>query len=244
MKKSLFVSMVMLFVGMTVNAQDYKKQSFIPEAAMPDAGIYLPAPPDTASYQFDYDFRQYWWGRKMREDKERAAQAKFDANFDVDSVLIGFAPSFGLLITPEKTPETYKLMCMIGIDGNHAVDRAKAKYMRKRPFAQFHEHTLQPQFEAELINNGSYPSGHTCRGWIFGLTLTELNPSRGNEIMKHAYEYGQSRVICGYHYQSDVDAGRLCASVGFAAVQSSDAFQKQMAKAKKEIAKVLTTNKH
>lgn len=32
----------MLFVGMTVNAQDYKKQSFIPEAAMPDAGIYLP----------------------------------------------------------------------------------------------------------------------------------------------------------------------------------------------------------
>ena len=59
MKKSLFVSIVMLFVGMTVNAQDYKKQSFIPEAAMPDAGIYLPAPPDTASYQFDYDFRQY-----------------------------------------------------------------------------------------------------------------------------------------------------------------------------------------
>ena len=118
-----------------------------------------------------------------------------------------------MLITPEKTPETYKLMCMIGIDGNHAVDRAKAKYMRKRPFAQFHEHTLQPQFEAELINNGSYPSGHTCRGWIFGLTLTALNPSRGNEIMKHAYEYGQSRVICGYHYQSDVDAGRLCASV-------------------------------
>ena len=30
--------------------------------------------------------------------------------------------------------------------------------MRKRPFAQFHEHTLQPQFEAELINNGSYPA--------------------------------------------------------------------------------------
>ena len=54
----------------------------------------------------------------------------------------------------------------------------------------------------------------------------------------------KSRVICGYHYQSDVDAGRLCASVGFAAVQSSDAFQKQMAKAKKEIAKVLATNKH
>lgn len=41
MKKSLFVSIVMLFVSITVNAQDYKKQSFIPEADMPDAGIYL-----------------------------------------------------------------------------------------------------------------------------------------------------------------------------------------------------------
>ena len=59
--------------------------------------------------------------------------------------------------------------------------------------------------------------------------------------IKRAYDYGQSRVICGYHYQSDVDAGRLCASVGYAAVHSSEAFQKQMAKAKKEIAKILAT---
>lgn len=243
MKKSLLINVIMLFICMTVNAQDYKNQSFIPEADMPDAGIYLPAPPDTASFHFDYDFRQYWWGRKMRENKERADQAKFDAYFDVDSVLVGFAPAFGMLITPEKTPETYKLICMIGMDGNHAVDRAKAKYMRKRPFAQFHEHTLQPQFEAELINNGSYPSGHTCRGWIFGLTMTELNPARGNEIMARAFEYGQSRVICGYHYQSDVDAGRLCASVGYAAVHASEAFQKQMVKAKKEIANLLGTKK-
>ena len=58
MKKSLFVSIVMLFVSITVNAQDYKKQSFIPETDMPDAGIYLPAPPDTASYQFDVQHRQ------------------------------------------------------------------------------------------------------------------------------------------------------------------------------------------
>ena len=43
------------------------------------------------------------------------------------------------------------------------------------------------------------------------------------------------------HYQSDVDAGRLCASVGYVAVHSSEAFQKQMAKAKKEIAKILAT---
>ena len=67
MKKSLLINVIMLFVCMTVNAQDYKKQSFIPESEMPDAGIYLPAPPDTASFHFDYDFHQYWWGRKMRE---------------------------------------------------------------------------------------------------------------------------------------------------------------------------------
>ena len=62
--------------------------------------------------------------------------------------------------------------------------------------------------------------------------------------MKHAYEYGQSRVICGYHYQSDVDAGRRSVP---ALVMLPSTHQKgsknKWPKAKKEIAKILTANK-
>ena len=58
----------------------------------------------------------------------------------------------------------------------------------------------------------SYPSSHAAAGWAVALVLSELNPDRAEPILKRGYEYGQSRVIAGYHYQSDVDAARLAAS--------------------------------
>ena len=49
---------------------------------------------------------------------------------------------------------------------------------------------------------------------------------------------GQSRVICGYHFQSDVDAGRLVASAVVARLHANDAFMIQLGKAKKEFAEL------
>ena len=48
--------------------------------------------------------------------------------------------------------------------------------------------------------------------------------------------YGESRVIAGYHWQSDVDAARLAASVAYAKLHTSDRFLEQMAAARKEFA--------
>jgi acid phosphatase (class A) len=45
-------------------------------------------------------------------------------------------------------------------------------------------------------------------------------------------------VIVGAHWQSDVDAGRNYACVGYIALQNNEAFQKQMRKAKEEYRKV------
>ena len=52
--------------------------------------------------------------------------------------------------------------------------------------------------------------------------------------MKTAYEMGQSRVRLGFHYQSDVDDGRLTGSVVFARLCSEPAFLQQLQKAQKE----------
>ena len=64
-----------------------------------------------------------------------------------------------------------------------------------------------------------------------------IDPAHAEEIMKVAYELGQSRVIVGFHYQSDVDAGRLCGSVTFARLQSMPEYQKMLEKAVKEFQK-------
>ena len=65
--------------------------------------------------------------------------------------------------------------------------------------------------------------------------LSELNPDRAEPILKRGYEYGQSRVIAGYHYQSDVDAARLAASAAVARIHSTPEFAEAMKKARREI---------
>jgi acid phosphatase (class A) len=45
-------------------------------------------------------------------------------------------------------------------------------------------------------------------------------------------------VIVGAHWQSDVDAGRNYACVGYIVLQNIPAFQEQMRKAKEEYRKV------
>ena len=64
--------------------------------------------------------------------------------------------------------------------------------------------------------------------------LSDINPAVADLLLAHGYEYGQSRVIAGYHWQSDVDAGRLGASVLYAKLHSNERFLEQLAKAQQE----------
>jgi acid phosphatase (class A) len=46
--------------------------------------------------------------------------------------------------------------------------------------------------------------------------------------------YGESRVIVGAHWQSDVDAGRLAAAAAYARMHTSERFLEQMRRARQE----------
>ena len=85
-----------------------------------------------------------------------------------------------------------------------------------------------------MRGEGSYPSGHTSRGWTTALLLAEINPANADTIFARGWMYGESRVIEGAHWQSDVDASRVGASIGYAALHTSPAFLEQLAKAKQE----------
>ena len=88
--------------------------------------------------------------------------------------------------------------------------------------------------EAELSGEGSYPSGHTMRGWTAALLLAEINPAAADALYARAWDYGVSRVIAGAHWQSDVDVTRVAASIGFSRLQTSARFQAEMAQAQEE----------
>lgn len=232
-KKTLWMLAVILCYGLTLQAQP-KGESYFTKDEMPDMVKFLPAPPDSTSVDFARDLHRYFWGKEMRNNPERAAMALRDAVFSLETILTEYEEAFGMKITKEGTPEIYKLL-LDGTETAHNIgSNPKRYYMRRRPFMRFNEPTLYPQDDDELRHNGSYPSGHTILGWSAALLMMEINPDRANEIMARGYQYGESRVIVGAHWQSDVDAGRLVASVAYAKMHTSDAFLKQMAKARKE----------
>lgn len=199
----------------------------------------LPPPPDTASARFAYDVEQYEWGKSMR-DTPRGDLAADDAELGDVGLTAAFSEAFGIDINPENTPQVYKLITGMREDaGDLATRHAKNYYMRTRPYIFFGEDTCVPDAQAGLAGNGSYPSGHTAKAWATALVLAELNPARQDAILKRGFEMGQSRVICGYHFQSDVDAGRVVGAAVVARLHADDAFNRQLAKAKKEMKKLI-----
>ena len=180
----------------------------------------------------------YKKGRLLR-NTPRGKLAAEDAEISKGAGLVkSFSEVFGSPITKEDAPELYKLLTRMSDDaGDKATRTAKNYYMRKRTFAFYGTDTCNTKEQAKLSKNGSYPSGHTARGWATALILSEINPARQDIILKRGFEMGQSRVICGYHWQSDVDAGRLVASAIVAAWHANLEFQAQLQKAKDEFAK-------
>lgn len=252
MKKSFFIRLaaaaLMLFaVAPMVSAQDAKPRKdhstkpevyFLNEGDVANSLYLLPAPPEGGTILFLYDKERYDWG-KLQRPTARGAQASADANVEADGVPRAFSGAFGVEISEATTPEVYKLVVGMREDaGDLATREAKNHYMRMRPFAFFDEETCNPAQQAELSTNGSYPSGHTAIGWATALVLAELNPDRQNEILKRGFDMGESRVICGYHFQSDVDAARLVASGVVARLHADPGFQAQLEKAKAEVAKL------
>ena len=174
------------------------------------------------------------WGKTQRNDAARTAIAVRDAVWSFDALMDELSVPFGLKISKEGTPEIYKLV----VNSLSTIDQMrvepKAYYMRKRPFVRFQEHMYTVNEEADLRNEGSYPSGHSQRGYAGALLLSEVNPDNANAIMARGYMYGESRVIVGAHWQSDVDASRLGGSIGLARLHTSPEFLAQLAKAQDE----------
>ncbi|SHE43603.1 acid phosphatase [Dysgonomonas macrotermitis] len=216
---------------------------YLEESEVANSLELLPPPPEASSILFLYDKSRYDWGLLQR-NTPRGDQAVQDARVDGNGVPMAFSEAFGVTITKENTPEIHKLVINMREDaGDLATRHAKDYYMRVRPFSFYNQMTCNPEQQQELSTNGSYPSGHTAIGWATALVLAEINTDRQNEILKRGYEMGQSRVICGYHFQSDVDAARLVASAVVARLHANDAFMTQLRKAKDEFTKLQSAGK-
>ena len=149
-----------------------------------------------------------------------------------------FSEPFGMEISAKKTPAIMNLLERGVLTLRKVGSKAKRHYMRRRPYDRFNEPTLVPAEEERLRTNGSYPSGHTARAWAMALLLVEVNPAAQDALLKYAYEWGQSRVIAGFHWQSDVDASKVLVSGAYPSLHTNETFMADMRKAQAEFKKL------
>lgn len=239
MKKILTTIIVTVTAIVSTSAQ---KTTYLTTEQLPNLIKCLPAPPAFDSPEFTNDIVQYAWGKQQRKDPKRAAIAKGDAIwYSLDSLFHQFAVPFGLEVTPESTPEIYKLLTTAIYTIDQMRVAPKAYYKRQRPFERYDEPMLTGEEDA-LRGEGSYPSGHALRGQICALVMAQIAPENADTLLYRAHIYAQSRIIAGAHWQSDVDASKNGATIGYCVLQNCPAFIEQMKKAQKEYRTLIIKN--
>jgi hypothetical protein len=73
-------------------------------------------------------------------------------------------------------------------------------------------------------------------GWAWALILSEIAPEQADAILARGRAFGQSRVICNVHWQSDVIEGRFLGAATVAILHADFVFRADLESAKAELA--------
>lgn len=210
-------------------------KGYLDRTQLPDSLALLPRPPAEGSAEAAADLAVHRAARTLR-DTPRWALAHADDNLKFPKAADVFSCALDMPISQEATPHLNMLLRRTLLDAGLSTYGAKDHYKRQRPFAALKEGTCAPASEAALAKDGSYPSGHAALGWAWGLVLTGIAPDKADAVLQRAHAFGQSRIICGVHWQSDVDSGRVMGAAAVARLQSDTTFTTQLALARQEIA--------
>jgi acid phosphatase (class A) len=215
---------------------------YISPKDLPDSLQLLGKPPAAGSRQLARD-------EEVRESTiplrgtARWKLASQDADLTFPVPAQNFSCAMGVPIDEQTVPHVYTLMRRVLTDAGLSTYGVKNQYRRIRPFVVHNEGTCRPDQEAMLRNDGSYPSGHTAAGWAWALVLAEINPARSNALLSRGLSFGQSRVICNAHWQSDVDAGRIMGAAAVAKLHTDPAFLSDLRMAREEVIKAVAAGK-
>jgi acid phosphatase (class A) len=212
---------------------------YLPRTALPDSLALLPPPPAAGSSAQAADDEAFRATLPLR-NTPRWALAAADANLKFPQAAETFACALDAPISADTTPNLYTLLRRTLVDAGLSTYAAKDHYKRQRPFITHKAPLCTPEEEAALAGDGSYPSGHAALGWAWGLMLAEMAPERANALLQRGHAFGQSRVVCGVHWQSDVNQGRVMGAAAVARLHADPVFRAQLDEAAKEVAAART----
>ncbi|MET7751171.1 glycoside hydrolase domain-containing protein [Micromonospora sp. NPDC005367] len=186
---------------------------------------------------------------------EQVKRAENDADHGSDTTMAdGLGSRLGELYLRArgdgKLPKTDALFGRItsGLDGTGT---AKDTYAYKRPYVRMGlvgEGGLVRDSSngsyGGLAGDGSFPSGHTFGGYTAGTFLATLLPELAPQILARTSEYGDNRIVLGFHYPLDVMGSRMTGQATVAHRWADPAFDDLLMQAHDEIESVLLDECH
>ncbi len=200
--------------------------------AVPDITRVVPPPPRKADARYEADRRVFRATRSMLSSA-RGQLAIHDVAYTMPDLMRDFSCAAGVKLSPETTPATLRLLMNADTDTQKANEAAKQSWKRLRPF-QIDQGPIC-QSKDELAKSYDYPSGHAAHGWTVGFVLADLLPDRAPRLLSRARAYGESRVVCGAHNMSAVEASHLGVNVSLQQVKLNSRYLADFAAAKMEL---------
>lgn len=204
-------------------------------ATQPDATAYLPPPPQPGTARQMLDDTAFTSTRMLR-GSPRWMLATSDADLHEDALLRAFSCAAGFTINSADMPHLTALIHRMDVSETTDMRNSKSYWHRARPFVGNGQPICTENDRAHLATSGAYPSGHTMLGWSTALVLAELLPQQATRILQRGRVFGESRIICGVHWESDVQAGYLLGAAEVAAMHGSPDFRADMELARMELA--------
>ena len=152
-----------------------------------DITSVVPDAPLKGEVRYDADRKVFRATRAMLKTP-RGQLANVDLPSSVSDVMTIFSCAAGVRLSPETTPATYRLLANANADSARANNLAKDHWKRPRPFLVDKGPVCDSK--EELAKSYDYPSGHSTRGWTFGLVLSDAEPDRATPIEVRARAYG------------------------------------------------------
>jgi acid phosphatase (class A) len=165
---------------------------------------------------------------------ERLAQAIADEAWDP---WVAMRPVFGDNFTPDRLPRTARVFDDVLHGLSPAIGAAKAANNRRRPLRDDPSVLQCDALEQSTLEQSSFPSGHAAGGWAWALVMAELAPGRADAILQRGRDFGDSRVICGFHFPSDIEASRTLAAAVIARLHADANFRRDLDSARRELAR-------
>ncbi len=194
-----------------------------------DPALVLPPPPkddDPAAVEGRAELHRIAQARTP----ERLAQAKADDELeDVRAIAAPLGPAFN----QDRFPATAKLFADLRSEDSVAAKQAKAFFKRARPF-EIDGKALDVCDDGHDSKN-SYPSGHATMAWSAAAMLANLMPGNAQVILAHTTDYVESRLVCGVHYRSDLEAGHVLGTALVAKLMTKPAFAAEVEAARAEL---------